>query len=1492
MHEITIETQIDNGGFNLTGAAVRMGRDARSRAGEEMLRYKLTNEKPTRPSKVHFGLLSAEDIKRQSVCEVSQTILYYRGLPASGGLLDPLMGSVDRRHLCATCMHDARTCQGHTGHITLSYPVYHGGYIDTVLRVLRCVCYGCSRVCAGEEEAQALLRAPRAARLQIAQGHLRGKKVCPHCGMPKPIYTRAPLGIHAEWHDDAPWESDEEREACAVPFTPCTALSIMRHIPAEEVEMLGFDAARSHPERMVVQVVPVPPPSTRPAIYSSEGSRSRGQNDLTIRLLEVLKRSHEVRLAIGKTPPIEVACTPVILDKIARLQFEVILLVQPPARVPRPPGVTRVVGGIGSKSLSDRLRGKEGRVRGNLMGKRVDFSARCVITPDSFFECDRVGIPEKIAMALTVPEKVHNLNLASLSARVRRGAFDVRGARNVIQTDGTVVSLTVEQGRNVALRVGDVVERFLEDDDVAVFNRQPSLHMHGMQAHRVRIMPGNTFRLSLPTATPYNADFDGDEMNVHIPQGPAARAECLALMSISQKCITAQSNKPVMGMVQDGLVGLHILTEAGVLLEKAHACRLIGVTVHCARRLPAPCIVTSARRLYTGHQIFSVLLPGGTYVEPADADLERALRERLEDAPVLIRDGELLCGRIRKAHAGSSAGGIVDVLARDFSGVHVMRFLSDAQRMIRAFLLHRGHHVGVADVLMEEEGQRRVHERLEKATKLCEDIEREAAGQGEDERMTAEGAIVRVLGKVLLQVGGIVDEHLQENNSIRTMVRAGSKGSFMNLAQICACLGQQSLEGQRIVSESGKRALPSFRQNDCSLGARGMVPNSFALGLTPTELFFHGIGGREGLVDTAVKTSQTGYLQRRMNKAMEDLSVDVRGHVVTSTGEVVSMRWGSDGFHPARLERNRLRSLMDPSGDDALAPEELRLVREARAAVRAVRTHLLAVGDLDQRVLAPFNVHRTRRLVQRRAAARAEDGITAAEGTAAALELAAAAGSHAVCLALMECVSGASVAGMDRAAHAELCAAIRHKIDDARTVHGESVGCIAAQSVGEPSTQMTLNTFHSAGVATKNVTLGIPRLKELLDCTRNPKTPCVTIRFKRGFRDSERVTEFIAETLPLTRLGDVVTQCETLRVDGELPDNVAWALHLEGVLNGSGAIPGSSKLLVRLDLNQDLMRKRQLTPPMLRRALAARTAGRTCVLSSETSSIEWFLVVRFLDLPAMLAHGGLAPEQEHMLCDRAVRVLMDTVAVSGHPRITTAVAAKGKRMSSRDAAPREEYVVHAYGSCLADVGAAPCIDWARCTSNDIGETLSILGIEACAHVLFDQIKSVVSFDGTYIDDRHISTIVDTMCRAGSLMSLNRHGINRVQSSPLMRASFEETTDILYSAAANAEYENGRCVSTSIMIGQLAHFGTGSVKALFRNAPDASDQTRRRRKRVLTSTRRSFTVASAAPMTEYLVDDVRCVGPLHDAAAQEEDDSPTAAPARKRPRFRPSSPTHE
>lgn len=416
--------------------------------------------------------------------------------------------------------------------------------------------------------------------------------------------------------------------------------------------------------------------------------------------------------------------------------------------------------------------------------------------------------------------------------------------------------------------------------------------------------------------------------------------------------------------------------------------------------------------------------------------------------------------------------------------------------------------------------------------------------------------------------------------------------------------------------------------------------------------------------------------------------------------------------------------------------------------------------------------------------------------------------------------------------------------------------------------------------------MGIPHLKELVDVAKSPKTPCTTVRFRAPYAQSPAFAQYVANTLPLTRLGDVVARCEIVPHDD---GSDAWIVEAEEVL-GAAPCVDASRYVVRLELHQPTMRTRRLTPPMLRAMLRARLGARAAVASSEVNAVNWVVRVRFAHVGAMVEVGGLGPDREAILCHRAANVLLDTAVISGHPDVSNAEAAASTRLDGLACGGRaqEEHVVHAYGTFLADCAASHCVEWERCTSNDIWEVYHTLGVEACAHVLFDELKAVLSFDGSYQDERHLMMIVDTICRNGALMPLNRHGINRSDASVLMRASFEETIDVLCDAAMHGEEENARGVSTSIMLGQLAHCGSGTARVLFHErclkpTHDELATALRPRTRVLRSTCRSHTATEPEQVVEYVHDAMR-------PATARPPSPPEAKP--KRARFRPASPARE
>ena len=635
---------------------------------------------------------------------------------------------------------------------------------------------------------------------------------------------------------------------------------------------------------------------------ASEGSRSRGQDDLTHKLQDVNKRSIELQQAMGSDVSWrDVVVTPDIQERINRLQFEVFTYMNNNIRGQKQ---STQRSGAPTKSITDRLRGKDGRIRGNLMGKRVDFSARSVITPDPVMDIDEVGIPIKVAMAMTVPVRVTPQNIEELTLRVINGPDNIFGAEMLTTSNGVTITLAHCAHRDkIRLQFGWIVERFLTNGDIVIFNRQPSLHKMGMMGHRVTLMHGNTFRLNLCCANPYNADFDGDEMNLHVPQSAAAIADVATIMMVSRQIISPQANRPVMGIVQDTLLGAHLFSHEHVLLTRAQACHVAAHIRHYHAPLPPPCVLYPVER-WSGKQLLSMILPTDFHYG------------KIADAPdeannVIVRQGKIVTGLLKKATLGTSAGSFVDVMYRQYGCVITSHWMSDIQRIVNSWLCMHGFAVGVKDCVLGPRGEKRVSERLQETMQLAMELANESVVPGTEEATVLESTVVRILSKCLMTTGGIVDEELDSDNSIRKMVQSGSKGNPINLSQICGCVGQQSVEGHRVFAEKGDRTLTCFPRSDRSLAGQGFVENSYALGLSPHEYFFHAMGGHEGLVDTAVKTATTGYIQRRQMKSMEDHRVCYDNTVRNAEQAIIDFSYGGDGMDPTRVERIVLQMLKE-----------------------------------------------------------------------------------------------------------------------------------------------------------------------------------------------------------------------------------------------------------------------------------------------------------------------------------------------------------------------------------------------------------------------------------------------------------------------------------------------------------------------------------------------------------------------------------------------------
>ena len=851
--------------------------------------------------RIEFGLLSPDDIRRMSVAKINTPDTYDEdGYPIPGGLMDPKLGVVDPGLKCRTCGARPRECPGHFGHIELARPVIHVGYVGVIYDCLRATCGNpeCRRILLRDDKIREYKE--KIERLKKEGGkwwevsaqaikEAANAEKCPHCGSRQPtIKFEKPTTFYA----------DKNR------LTPIDVRAWLEQIRDEECILLGIDPKIARPEWMVLTVLPVPPVTVRPSITLESGVRS--EDDLTHKLVDVIRINQRLAENIEAGAP-----QLIVEDMWELLQYHVTTYIDnavsgvPPARH-RSGRVLR--------TLAQRLRGKEGRFRGNLSGKRVDFSARTVVSPDPSISINEIGVPEYVAKTLTIPVRVTEHNLEELKTFVRRGPDIYPGANYVIGPDGRKFDLRYADREELAnnLAPGYVVERHLKDGDIVLFNRQPSLHRMSIMAHEVRVLPGRTFRLNLSVCPPYNADFDVDEMNVHAPQTEEAQAEARILMRVQEQILSPRFGGPIIGGIQDHITGAYLLTRKQTKLTREQATWLLA---QCGifEELPKPAIRERGREYWTGKQIFSMLLPKDLNLTYRAKICEKCASCKEEDceieAYVVIKNGKLLSGVIdARGFKALDRCEILDRIVKDYGTTAAREFLDKVTKLSIAAAMLLGFTTGIDDEDIPDKAKERIQEVLEEAKERVQELIR-AYERGELEplpgrslRETLEMRIMGVLAESRDKAGEIAERYLGLDNHAVIMARTGARGSMLNLTQMAACVGQQSVRGERISRGYKGRTLPHFQPGDLGADARGFVSSSYKSGLKPLEFFFHAMGGREGLVDTAVRTAQSGYLQRRLINALQDLRVEYDMTVRDDRGSIIQFRYGEDSVDPAKSD--------------------------------------------------------------------------------------------------------------------------------------------------------------------------------------------------------------------------------------------------------------------------------------------------------------------------------------------------------------------------------------------------------------------------------------------------------------------------------------------------------------------------------------------------------------------------------------------------------------
>ena len=1023
---------------------------------------------PKRIDSIKFSLMDPNEIRKMSAVEVKTADTYKDdGHAFKQGLMDPKMGVIDPGIRCETCGNKHDECPSHFGHIALELPVIHIGFTPLIKTALKCTCNDCSQILLHSAADTHPLDPEKSEQdyyrdrvNDVMQKHGVGstefkkiikeiekecssakRAICMHCGAEQgKILLDKPSTFKEKKAD----KGEHKLNARDI-------REWLEKIPDEHLIFLGMDSNSSRPEWSIMKVLPVPPITVRPSITLDSGDRS--EDDLTHKMVDVLRINQRLRENRDAGAP-----QLIVEDLWELLQYHVTTYFDnqtsgiPPARHRS---------GRPLKTLSQRLKGKEGRFRSNLSGKRVNFCARTVISPDPNLGINEVGVPVRTAKELTVPIRATSRNREQLRRMILRGPDVHPGVNDIIRGDtfrvritdrtkyiwagfrclnpdchggsdeepydgyrpdlntvlpapnflpglelmkqmrrnefgdledvwsvdldttisnlrgedengrpleeedpraiihnrwvweknnpdeyfpehlevycphcgspavedehGNVYRTEVEDrlsnyDRDGNPRPGVIVERHLIDGDVAIFNRQPSLHRMSMLVHEVRVMPGKTFRFNLADCTPYNADFDGDEMNLHVIQSEEARAEAKILMRVQEHIITPRYGGAVIGGIHDHISGAYLLTHGQRVIPKELAMEVLG-SVGWDGDMPDEVTSKDGVVGYKGADLLSLIVPAGFKLNYTSRSGDE----------VKVTSKGLVSGTIDKRGIGAEDGRLLDAVVQTHGTDKGAEFLNRMTKMTIAICTSLGFTTGIDD---EDLPLAAIKEISEINVRASDEVDTELAkfgknGRGYETRPgrtpieTLEENILQILDSAKAESGNVAKSYLGEDNSAVIMATSGARGSMDNLAMMAGSIGQPKVRGKRLERGYQDRVLSHFPRGVKGAEEKGFVSSSFKQGLQPTEFFMLSVSGRESLVDTAVRTSKSGYMQRRLINAMDDLKVseDENGSVRNTADRIIQFEYGEDGIDPAR-SRKGLPFDITKVLDDALGGDE------------------------------------------------------------------------------------------------------------------------------------------------------------------------------------------------------------------------------------------------------------------------------------------------------------------------------------------------------------------------------------------------------------------------------------------------------------------------------------------------------------------------------------------------------------------------------------------
>ena len=1435
--------------------------------------------------KIEFSIFKNKDVKLYSAVSndpfgINLAESYESFEPKKGGLVDLRLGTCDIYLPCSTCGQNNNDCPGHFGHTELASPVFHIGFLPHLKNILQCICLKCSNILVEKTDSHFKKALLKKSEHRFKEIKLLTKSVnyCFHCGVPVPTIKREikesgtiKIMIERDVNNEDNKESTDNQfgiKKIKESLSPRDCYDILRNVSDNDCYLLGFNPQVQRLEDLIITIFPIPPVILRPTAKVDFMSSATLEDGLTKKISDIIVTNKRVRQLMEKET-ISNDTSTFNQDFFNLLQYHVATYFDNESvSLPKTEFKT---GGRLIKSISARIKGKAGRVRSNLMGKRVNFSARSVITSDPYIDIDQVGISKKIAMELTIPEEVTPFNIKYLTRLIKNGKEVYPGANFVLRLNYRDGKPEVQhiylkyRKKDIRLKLGDVVERHSIDGDYVLFNRQPTLHKPSMMGHKIQVIDNdelNTFRMNVSVCKPYNADFDGDEMNIHLAQSVQARNELKRIANVQFQIVGVKNSSPIIGCQQDTLSGAYMLTESNVKIMGYEIANILCNTTSETK------FKIEMNKEYSGHDIFSHIIPEGINI----------VKKNLE-----IENGKLISGHLDDSSLSFAKNSIIHFIWDKFGPNKTRRFIDDSQRLILNYLLLRGQTVGYGDTIIESKDMNQkisqiisnsIIESKYNITQFENDIDQLSLE-------TIESSLASELNIVQSNIGELLMNYLDINNFFWAASKSGAKGKISNVAQVLGVLGQNNAEGARIKKKVERRSLIYWHKDDDTPEARGFIKNSFFEGMRGFEFFYNSIGSREGLIDTAIKTAQTGYIQRQLIKGLEDLTIQYDGTNRNSRGIIIQTVYGENGINQAaqtELQFNILsmnnKTLLEKLGLSDKQIKELSKVikvsskeltefnnkhhkklKKLRDELRTIQmAATINFKTLKDKFVSPVNLFRITQDYSNKSKKKyielspieIQEGIelfltdydnriiSSMKLTDKYIKQSDRNLKFLLEVALNEYLSPNKCIfeyGLSKKEFVLLMAEIKMNFIKSLIEPGEMVGIIAAQSVGEPTSQMTLNTKHFAGVAGKSsANMGVNRIQELLHYSKNIKTPQMAIYFKDPWAKDRNALNKVASYFTHLSIRQLASSAE-IYYDLGLNDEMANKIKKDKVsnpffVNNQKADISSLPFIFRIKMNIEKMLDKETTLLDIKTKFISywyknytniknlkksekdiiTHISRCAILSNNSNDKEQIIHIRF----------SMSAFNYNMITD-FLKMVFDDITLKGIEGIENIDISQELSINfdkeTGDIKNDKEYVVYTAGINFEKIRQVKGIDLTRTRCNDIATTLRLYGIEATRQILLYELSATYSADGSAINQNHLSILIDQMCYLGEIISIDRHGLSKIEMDPIARASFERTMDHFINAAIFNEKDHLKSVSSKIAVGQVINGGTGSFDLL-------------------------------------------------------------------------------